>query len=242
LAGNACRPEPSLWVRALGPDGRPLAGVEIIAFPVNPDRLLDSLAASAPTPRPTFPELEAAIYAFSSPQAGRETGPRAPADWLATRDSVVALADSLRALDRASLAYRQAYGRLRDLYQRLSQRIAAADRTGQDDLQAERRLAERAAQAADALRQWERTAYAAFPDRLARAIQQTRRDLVRSTTDSTGTAVLNLEPGRWWIQARVRVPQNPFLERRWNVPVRLTGVLPVHLPLWEPTAVLRWRH
>ncbi len=53
---------------------------------------------------------------------------------------------------------------------------------------------------------------------------------------------LNLEPGRWWILARTRVPDNPFLERRWNVPVTLNRLLGVHLPLWERTTVLRWRH
>lgn len=243
LAGGACRPEPALLVRVLGPGGRPVPGIEVIAFPLDPDLLLDSLSAEAPTPRPTFPALEAEMRAFSSPAGDRAHAPGTTGHaWLATRDSVEALADSIRALDRASLAYREAYQRLRELYQRLGQRMAEADRAGQDGLRAARDLAQRAAQAADALRQWEQIAYATLPDRLARALKRSGRDIRRGITDSTGTVGLHLEPGRWWVQARTRVPDNPFWERRWNVPVTINRLVPVHLPLAERTAVLRWRH
>ncbi len=242
LAGGACRPEPALVVRVLGPGGTPAPSVEVMALPLDPDLLLDSLAAAAGTSRPTFPALEAEMRAFSRRGGDHATGPGASHAWLATRDSVAALADSIRALDRASLAYREAYQRLRELYQRLGQRMAEADRAGQNGLEAERDLAQRAAQAADALRQWEQIAYANFPDRLAQALRRSGRDIRRGTTDSTGTVGLNLEPGRWWIQARTRVPDNPFLERRWNVPVTLNRLVRVYLPLGERTAVLRWRH
>lgn len=239
-AGSACFPgEAHLAVRTVDRPGSPLAGLEILALPVNVDSLLDSLAAAAPKPKPTFPRLEAEM-------AGYQTVYRAPAGpgaaWEATRDSVTFLADTLRTINRASIAYREAYGRLRGLYDRLSQRAAARDRTLQGEMREDRGLALRAGRAADSLRRWEQLAYADFPTRLADAVRQAGRDAQQQVTDSSGLARLVLSPGRWWVQARVRDVSNPFEELYWNVPVTLTRLVPVVLPLSDRTARRRWRH
>jgi hypothetical protein len=145
-------------------------------------------------------------------------------------------------MDRASLAYRETYGRLRGLYDRLSQRAADRDRALRGGLSGERDLALRAARAADSLRRWEQVAYADLADRLERAVRQSGRDVHQVSTDSAGVAKILLPPGRWWIQASVRDPRNPFLERYWNVSVTLTRVVAVAVPLLERTAATRWRH
>jgi hypothetical protein len=242
-AQAACSNQAELEVRLLDQPGVPPAGLEITALPVNPDALLDSLGAAAPAPRPAFPELERAMAGFrtGAGQTDSAGALHATAAWQAVRDSLETLAAHLRTLDRASLAYREAYQRLRALYERLGQRAAERDRAMQTGLGPERELAQRAERAADSLRQWEQVAYADFPARLEASVRQTGRDLRQVPTDTTGVARFTLPSGRWWIQARVRDPENPFLERYWNVAVTLTG-LPMAVPLGARWALVRWRH
>jgi hypothetical protein len=230
-------------VRLVRQPGIPLAGLEVTVFPIDPDALLDSLAAQARRPRPRFPELEQEMASFRGAASPDTTGSlRAVHAWDATRDSVEAMADTLRAMDRASLAYREAYGRLRGLYDRLSQRAAERDRALRGGLSGERDLAQRAARAADSLRRWEEVAFADLAERLERAVRQSGRDIRQAATDSAGVAQVLLPPGRWWIQASLRDPRNPFLEHYWNVPITLTPVVAVAVPLLKRTAVTRWRH
>lgn len=240
----ACSEQAQLVVHLLRQPGAPLAGLEVTALPVDPDALLDSLAAASLVPPPRFPELERAMVRFrQGANAPDSTGAlRATAAWRAVRDSLEALGGQLRAMDRASLAYREVYGRLRALYDRLGQRAAERDRALQAGLQPERDLARRAERAADSLRRWEQVAYADFPGRLANAVRLAGHDVRQLSTDSAGVARFTLPPGRWWIQARMRDPENPFLERYWNLAVTLTRLVPVALPLWDKTARARWRH
>jgi hypothetical protein len=158
------------------------------------------------------------------------------------RDSLEELSGQLRAMDRASLEYRETYGRLRALYDRLGQRAAERDRAMRAGLGPERDLARRAEQAADSLRRWEEVAYADFPARLEIAVRHSGRDVRQAPTDSTGVARFTLPPGRWWIQARVRDPENPFAERYWNLPLTLTRLVPLAVPLAEGSALRQWRH
>ena len=243
VGSSGCAAESHLVVRLDQRPGASSAGLEITVFPVDPDAVLDSMAAASRRPRPDFSAIEREMAGFRAAAAPDTTGALgAIRAWDITRDSVEALAGTLRALDRASLAYRQAYGRLRGLYERLGQRGAERDRALRGGLSGERDLAARAARAADSLRLWEEVAFAAFPERLERAVQRSGRDVHQVSTDSTGAARIALAPGRWWIQARTRDPRNPFLERYWNVPVTLSGLASVAVPLLERTAVTRWRH
>ncbi len=242
-AAFGCAGDADLIVRLVRQPGIPVAGLEITVFPVDPEALLDSLAAAARRPRPDFSALEREMANFRGEESRDTTGAiHALRAWDATRDSVEALADTLRALDRASLAYREAYGRLRGLYDRLGQRGAERDRAVRGGSRGERDLALRAGRAADSLRRWEQVAYADFADRLERAVRQSGRDVRQVATDSAGVAEIALPRGRWWVQARVRDPKNPFLERSWSVPVTLTRLVAVAVPLLERTAITRWRH
>lgn len=220
--------------------GAPYAGLEITVLPVDADALLDSLAASAPTPPPTFPELEAAMNAYRL--RDRPTFSGLDAAWRATRDSVSALADSLRGKNRASPAYREAYNRLRALHDRLGQRQAERDRAMRSLIREDRDLAQRAARAADELRRWESIALDRYPDLLADRVTRSGREPHHVTTDSAGLAHVEVPPGRWWVHARLPHPQNPFQELYWSVPVTTNGLVPTGVVLREVNAEARWRH
>jgi hypothetical protein len=219
--------------------GLPVAGLEVTALPYDPIRLLDSLATAHDVPLPEFEALERELLSFTAEPAARDDsidlGVRA------TRDSAAALADSLRAVDRRSRGYAEAYQRFRRLYGRLIQRAAgreAARRGVRDPLRA---LALRAGRAADSLRAWEQDAYAGLDAAVALEEDRAGRGPVAGVTDATGRVTLMLPPGRWWLDARLEDERNPFAEHRWLVPV-VTAGLPFRVPLSEATATTVWRH
>ena len=239
LIVGACGARTSLEIRAQL-DGTPLENLHITALPFDPDDLLDSLAAASPTPRPDFGDLEAQLRDFRP--TDDSAAKRAASPWLALRDTVTRLADSLNAADRRAPDYSAAYERFRTLYRRLSERTAERDaalrRLNGPDLQ----LARRAQTAADSLRAWEYDAFQAYPDVARQKVERLGRPAMETTTDSSGVAELALASGAWWIVARWPDPGDPFMEYYWNVPVHVNGWLPAAVPLHRTTAVRRWRH
>jgi len=220
-------------------DGVPVAGLDVTAYPFDPERLLDSLAGAYGEPRPDFSALEAELLAFTPPPPA--SGDTADAVWRATRDSVAALADSLNGVDRRSQGYREAYRRFRQLYGRLVQRSAAREAARRGDLDPLRDLARQAGRAADSLRAWERAAYAGFDSAAALQVTAGGRRAVLGTTAPDGWLTLDLPRGSWWIEARSKHPENPFAEYVWSVSVVSAG-LPFRLGLNTTTARLTWRH
>ena len=221
-------------------EAEPLVGIDIAAFPFDPDRLLDSLEGASEIPRPQFPELQAEMASYRRPnvEALREVGTA----WLTTRDSVKHLADSLNQVSPAAPGYAAAYERLRRSYLSLAQRAVERDRALRERVGDDRDLASRAAAAADSLRQWERQVFAPFPQAADSALAQSGKQLVRSVTDGDGVASFTLTTGSWWLIARWVDPENPFRERYWNVPVFLSVIGPVLVPLYDENSVDRWRH
>ena len=220
-------------------DGAPVPGVEVTAFPYHPSRLLDSLAAVHDVPRPDFDSLERVLLAFTiAPPAPEDT---VDGNLRATRDSVAALADSLRAADRRSRGYPEAYRRFRQLYGRLVQRSAARDAARRGDRDPLRALALRAGRAADSLRAWEHGAYVAFDSAAALEEARVGRPPAAGVTDAEGWVTLALRPGAWWLDARLDHPENPFAEYVWEQAVVAAG-LRFRVPLSEHTARLTWRH
>jgi hypothetical protein len=221
--------------------GIPLAALEVHAVPFSADQVLDSLAAASPRPRPAFPELEARLRQFRPGSPGEQPDSGLTITWMATRDSVARLSARLSRMDRSTAGYREEYRRFRDLYTRYSAREAAREAASRRLLSDDRVLAAAAARAADSLRDWERQAYRDFPEVAEARVAETGRPPVRGTTDSTGRVVLELPPGDWWLNARFNDPENPFIEYRWNVPLRVSG-LPFAIPLSQVNAQPRWRH
>lgn len=236
----ACRQDARINVAAAWSDDRPIAELEILALPFNPDRVLDSLATAAPTPPPVFAELVQEMRTYTIPADDPYAELNRP--WLALRDSVAALSDSLMAMERSTPAYAAGYARFRVLYARLADLAAARDRALREVNGERVALARRAAAAADSLRAWEYTAYAAYPEAAAEAVIASGRDVVEGVTDRDGMVLLVLDPGRWWLVATWPDETNPFMEYYWNVPVTVTRVIPLRLPLTPELAVRRWRH
>lgn len=242
VAAIACANPTPVLIRAHNAEGAPLPGLEIVAVPFNPDALLDSLAAAASIPRPVFAELESRLRNYlASGKDSSDTAPTQPIESTATRDSVLRLSAALRRMDRTAPGYRDAYARFRELYARYSAREAARENALRRQRTGGRTLAEQATHAADSLRRWERVAYRDFP-RLARERAETAgHEARRVTTDSGGRVTLDLPSGRWWLNARLADPANPFLEYHWNV-VLTTAGLPFGVPLSTLSRKSRWRH
>jgi hypothetical protein len=221
-------------------EGEPIVGMEILSLPFDPDRITDSLTRTANKPRPTFPELRAEMAAYRRPGAARlhEIG----TSWRATRDSVKHLADSLNQVSPDAPGYAAAYERLRQKYRRLAQRQAERDVAFREQMGDDRDLALRASDAADSLRQWESEAYADFPALADSALACSGREPQEGVTDAAGRLTLVLEPGPWWLIARMRDEENPFSERYWNVAVVMSNLGPLRIPLSESNSLRRWRH
>jgi hypothetical protein len=144
-------------------------------------------------------------------------------------------------MDRRSPEYAAAYERFRALYTRLAQRAAERDAALRALNGPQLNLARRAQDAAEALRAWEYEAYAAYAEVAARYLRETGRPIHTVTTDPAGVARLALEPGPWWLVARLPDSANPFLERYWHVPVGVSRLVPLRVPMAERAAVVRWR-
>jgi hypothetical protein len=217
----------------------PIVELAITALPFDPDRVLDSLESSAPTPRPDFTDLVAEMKAYEPPEDEQFEAANRP--WLALRDTVQHLADSLNSIGRTAPGYAAQYTRFRQLYARLAQRAADRDEAlrqlGGDQMD----LARRAAAAAESLRTWEYEAYASYGEIAAGAVLRSERSVAEATTDEHGEVRIALAPGRWWLIARHPDPTNPFMEFYWNEPVTVS-VLPVRLPLTTENSERRWRH
>jgi hypothetical protein len=237
---SACHRGPVLvGVRATFPDSAPLADVTITAFPYDPQRLLDSLAAADSTPRPDFSALEQELMAFQRPETP-EADPAAIA-LSATRDSARRLADSLQHQDRRAPGYAGAYARFRRLYGRLTERAAALQGGLHGPLADVRALAERAGRAADSLRSWEAKAYEGFDSAAAREVARLGREPAADITDAAGWATFSLPPGSWHLMLRIPDTVNPFVEHVWNVPITVSG-FPVRTVMLSANARTEWRH
>jgi hypothetical protein len=241
LALAACHgSEARLEVHVSLHDDARLSGVEVTAFPFDPDRLLDSLALIHNPPRPRFPELEAEMAAYRRPdeRSLQDVG----TVWRALRDSVTHLADSLNAAVPHSPGYAAAYERLRQLYQRLTASALQRDRAFRERIGDDRDLASRAAAAADSLRRWESQAFGAFPELADSALAHSGGQVHYAVTDTSGVAEFTLNTGSWWLVARWSDPDNPFRERYWNVPLFLSVVGPAVVPLHTDNSAFQWRH
>jgi hypothetical protein len=240
MVGSACRTESSVEIHLSLPDYDHLAGIEIVAAPYDAKAILDSLECAAPTPRPSFPELDSALDGFRRdiPVELRQIFE----EWAESRGRVEALADTLHGLGRDSPGYERAYNRFRQLYEALVAKEAGLERAAREMTAEDRELGRAAGLAADSLRRWEERTFAEF-DRLAdEALAHSARAETRITTDSLGHARTDLPVGRWWLLARFQHPENPFRVYSWNAPIHVRGTAPLRIPLSVRNVTLEWRH
>lgn len=231
--------QPVEFSAALG-RGHPAANLEIMVVPIDLGALLDSLERSAKVPKPDFSNLEAELAAYVAPDDSALEAAAEP--WRLLRDSLTVLVDSLNELGRGSAAYSRLFRRFRETQPRLAPLAAQRDSLVGDIISARQELAERATVAAESLRAWERMVHGPAEELALAALEQTGRDAGSVVTDSTGSAHIELAPGRWWATARVPDPENPFLEYVWNVGFTVSGWMPLRIPLSPANATRRWRH
>ncbi len=237
---SCSHPSQDLHVRAaLG--GAALTDIEVHILPFNPDRLLDSLESAADAPKPSFPELEASLRSYRRRTNGEFE--EAGQEWNATRDSVEDLSRRLSEIDRASGRYRMLYREFRELYSRLLRRGAERDAAIRSLTVRDRDLGRRAGAAADSIRLWEARNLREYPRLAGERLEDLGRPGTTVVTDERGGAVLSLAPGRWWLLAKMKHPENPFLEYHWNEPIHTRGWMKlVVVPLDDLNARLRFRH
>jgi hypothetical protein len=218
----------------------PLAGLEVTALPYDVNGILDSLERAALSPRPQFPELEGTMAAFRM----RDTADfgEISDEWMRARATVNALADSLNAAGRNAPGYSRAFRRFRDLYDHLVAKEAQLEAAARELTADDRALATAAAEAADSLRKWEREAFRDFDAIAEQALRHSGRAVQTATTGTDGRVTLMLDPGSWWLIARLPLPENPFQEFFWNVPFRVSGLVPLVVPLTAHNVTERWRH
>ncbi len=218
----------------------PLAGLEVTASPYDVNGILDSLERVALSPPPQYPELEGAMEAFR--MRGTADFGEISDEWMRARATVNALADSLNAAGRDAPGYSRAFRRFRDLYDHLVAKEAQLEAAARELTADDRALATEAARAADSLRQWEREAFRDFEAIAEKALRRSGRTAQTATTEADGRVTLMLEPGSWWLIARLPHPENPFQEFFWNVPFRVGGFAPLVVPLTAHNVTQRWRH
>jgi len=232
--------ETHLEVYAFSHHDEPLVGVEIMALPFDPDRILDSLAQASAAAKPAFPELQAEMAAYVRPEEAVLRG--IGAAWLDAMDEVKHLADSLNRVSSRSPGYAAAYDRLRMQYRQLAQRAVERDREFREHMGDDRDLASRASAAADSLRRWENEAFAAFPELADSALARSGRPVHRDETDAAGRVGFTLSSGRWWLIVRWNDRDNPFTEHYWNVALRMSVLGPRKIQLYAENSTPRWRH
>ncbi len=208
--------------------------------PYDIDRLLDSLRRAAPTAPPTFDNLLGQFDSYQLPDVSLLHAE--DAGWRATRDSVQALADSLNAIGQEASGYAREYARLGELYRRYTQRTAEREARLRDQMGAHRELALMARTAADSIRAWEEDAFRDYPALAASALEREGRQAHEAVTGADGIARVTLEPGPWWVTARMRHPDNPYLEYYWTIALVAGPLGPRRVPLSLEMAETRWRH
>jgi hypothetical protein len=188
----------------------------LVALPYNRDSLVAAFEARAQSPRPGTDALDSLFASYRAPFVAYTTAIAAAERY---SDSLGALKARLEGLARTSPEYSESYARwttLRDTMRAIDARAAAT----RAQLNAARpAFVAKSESLRAALRHWQDSTYRGYDrvvDSLVRALHRTP---IADTTDASGTAVLQLRCGPWWIYARAWDPNDPNAEWYWNVPV-----------------------
>jgi hypothetical protein len=220
LLGAACQRQRDVTVLASIPGldaaGSPTAGFSFVALPYDRDSLVAAFEGRARTPKPATAALDSLFEQYRAPFAAY-TAVVAEIDRYG--DSLSALKTRLEGLSRTSPEYTEAYRRwtgIRDTMRAIDGQAARA----RADLNAARPEFVAKSESLRALiRDWQDSTYLGY-DRAVDSIVRARHlEPVADTTDASGTAVLRLRGGPWWIYARSWAPDDPNAEWYWNVPV-----------------------
>jgi hypothetical protein len=213
---------------------RPVDDVELQLLPFDRDAIFDSLTAAAATPEPQLPAaLQVARDSIVQAQGEwREFESR----WLALRERLEQISAELEQYNPAEAQYRVLFNEFNDV----EAEYANAERTKDAAFEQFDRLQQETFSELEEFRAvlggWEDQAFGPFLEVAAAKVQASGMDVLVDTTDATGRADFQPNPGQWWIYGRY-----PFAteELYWNVPLTLERGGPVELRLNEDNAQVR---
>lgn len=193
----------------------PIADLPVRLIPYDRDAILDSLTRAAGEPEPVLPvDLDGLRDSLSAAQVAwraEEARLHAIEDTIPTL--VIPVGAEPAARERMLLRTRRLDQEQREVKQRLAvlqARIAAFSRAIGGAVDSVRVARQR----------WSETVLKDF-DRIAEEkIRAAGRTGAVDTTGHSGTALLRVDEGRWWVYARYALPD---AELYWNVPVEVTG-------------------
>jgi len=213
---------------------RPIADLPLLFLPFDRDQIFDSLQAAYGVPEPEIPaELLAAQERVAALQAEWRD---AETTWGAGRDRLQEINRELQGLARGNPQYRLLFGE----FSEQEGIVAAAERQKdqafnrftalQDSILSE------AAQVRVLRDNWGDQAFADFSEVQLAKVRASGRQIVGDTTDASGTAIVDIPPGEWWVHARYDLP---YQELYWNVRVQIDKGDPVQIRMDRSNAQVR---
>jgi hypothetical protein len=235
---GACGGNPVTVDVALGgaddAERRPVPRLEVRLLPFDRDAVFDSLEAGHPTPAPQVPDTLLQLQARIA-QANEEWQ-SAERQWIAVRDSLRTISETLQGMSRAQPQYVVLF---RD-FQQLEPQERALQRRSQEAFSRFSQLQASYAAQSDEIRlqrqQWGDEAFADVDRIFAQRIRELGREPMVDTTDASGRVTFRPAAGAWWVYSRVEAP---YAEYYWNVPVRVQRGEPVEVRLDATNAEIR---
>jgi hypothetical protein len=216
------------------PVSRPADDLEIQLLPFDRDQIFDSLTAAAATPEPQLPpELQVARDSIVQAQEQwREFESR----WLALRERLEEISGELEQYNPAEAQYRVLFNEFNDV----EAEYGAAERTKDEAFERFDRLQQETFSELEEFRAiltaWEEDAFSPYLEVVGARLQASGREILADTTDATGRAEFQADPGQWWIYGRYPLATE---ELYWNVPITLERGDPIEVPLEESNAEVR---
>lgn len=215
-------------------ENRTLGDLEITVLPYDRDEIFDSLTAAAPTPQPEIPQelLEQQTQVATAQNEWRQ----AEARWGELRDSLQKVSEAMEGFSRGEARYVALFrefnemdAELGTMERRMNTAFARFDSLQKAGI--ERATAVRLEREA-----WGDEAFADVDQVISFKVAEAGVDPVADTTDATGVARIEVDPGQYWVHARYELPYN---ELYWNVPVTAARGEPVQVRLTKENAEIR---
>lgn len=241
LAGTvllaACGPAEAVVtveLQTLDGEPRPQGDLEVQLIPFDRDQVFDSLEAAYGVPEPEIPaDVLEAQQAIAEAQAEWQ---RQLAQEAELREELQGISAELETLPPNSGRYRVLFQDFNDVEADLLAAERAAEAAFEDftELQAAN------VAAADSIRvareAWAADAFAEFDAAWMQRMEATGLDMATDTTDASGVVRFAVDPGTYWVHARL---EQPNTELYWNEMIELVRGEPVVITLSTENAEQR---
>jgi len=217
-----------------GASTAPIADLPLLFVPFDRDQIFDSLQAAHGVPEPAIPaDLLAAQERVAALQAEWRD---AETTWGTGRDRLQEINRELEGLARGSPQYRLLFGE----FSEQEGIVASAERLKDDAFDRFTALQDSILSQASQVRvlrdNWGDEAFADFNDVQLEKVRASGRQIVGDTTDASGTAIVDIPAGEWWVHARYDLP---YQELYWNVRVQIDKGEPVQIRIDRSNAQVR---